>query len=85
MGNQDEVVMRAYFIFNDIETNAAIFSEEHIGPLIIKQAEAKVVKLSANMKRQNIIRTIDQINSKTKRDETVTMGQTLKKKCGINF
>jgi len=84
-GNQDEVVTTAYFTFVDVVTNSAVFSEEHIGPLIIKKGEAIAIKLSANMKRKLIFQTIRNINSKLSKDSTVTLGKALRKDAGLTF
>ena len=84
-GNQDEVVTTTHFSFVDVVTNAAVFSDEHIGPLIIKKGEAITIKLSANMKRQHIFQTIRNINSKTSNDSVVTLGKTLRKDTGLTL
>jgi hypothetical protein len=79
-GNQDEVVINGHFVFEDIGTKAAIFSEEHIGPLVVKEGEAKVMHLSAEMKRKDILKAVRIIARKdvAARTSYISMETTLK-------
>lgn len=57
-GNQDEVVMSAYFIFDESKARVGVRSEEQLGPLVIKKGDANTYHLSAKMKLSELVLTM---------------------------
>jgi hypothetical protein len=54
-GNQDEVVMSAYFVFDDQNAKVSLRSAEQLGPMVIRKGEANTFHLSAKINLRELV------------------------------